>query len=405
MARKSIKACVYRWEGVDTTGASVSGELSGQTPALIKARLRQQGITPRTVRKKTTPLFHLRDRIEAHDITLFTRQLATMIKAGVPLLQAFAIICEGFANPHMRSLVQSLKQDVSGGSSFAASLRRQPRYFDELYCNLIDAGEQAGALDSLLERVAIHRERQEHLKARISKAITYPLAVVVVAILVTGILLVNVVPQFESMFAGFDAELPGFTLLVIGLSEFMQRWYWLLLGGLCGALLTVRFIYRRSPALSDWLQAQCLKLPLIGGLLQKSAVTRYARTLSITFAAGVPLLEALVAVAGATGNVVYKRAVLRIRQEVATGMQLHAAMRASGVFPHMAVQMTAIGEESGALDDMLEKVASYYETQVDTRVDQLTSLLEPLIMVILGVVVGGLVVALYLPIFQLGSAI
>lgn len=405
MASAKSSTCVYTWEGIDSTGKLLSGELRGQSPALIKTRLRQQGITPRKVRKKSTPWFSVRSRISAHDITLFTRQLATLIKAGVPLLQSFSIIGEGFDHPGMRDLVDGLKQEVAGGSSLATALRQQPRYFDELYCNLIDAGEQAGALDSLLERVASYRERQQHLRTRISKAMTYPVAVVLVAALVTGILLVQVVPQFESMFAGFGSELPGFTLLVISLSEFMQRWYGLLLGGLGATVMAARIAHGRSPKLRDWLQRQSLRLPVLGSLLRKSAVTRYARTLSITFAAGVPLLEALTAVAGATGNVRYQCAVLRIREDVATGMPLHCAMQASGVFPHMAIQMTAIGEESGALDAMLDKVAGYYEGQVDTLVDQLTSLMEPLIMVVLGVIVGGLVIAMYLPIFQLGSAI
>jgi type IV pilus assembly protein PilC len=284
-------------------------------------------------------------------------------------------------------------------------LRKKPQYFDELYCNLVDAGEQAGALDTLLERVATYKEKSESLKAKIKKAMTYPLAVVFVAIIVTGILLVKVVPQFESVFKGFGAELPAFTVMVIGLSEFMQDWWWAMLGVLIAAIFGVRHAFKTSQGFRDRMDTWLLKMPLIGTLMYKSAVARYARTLSTTFAAGVPLVEALDSVAGATGNIVFKRAVLRIKQDVSTGMQLNFSMRASGIFPSMAIQMTAIGEESGALDDMLDKVASFYEDEVDNMVDNLTSLMEPFIMVVLGVIVGGLVVAMYLPIFQLGSAI
>lgn len=405
MAVKAVKTDVYTWEGKDRKGTKMSGELAGQSPALVKAQLRKQGINPQKVRKKSTSIFSKGKRIKPLDIALFTRQMATMLKAGVPLLQAFDIIGEGFDNPNMRKLVDEVKQEVAAGNSFAAALRKCPQYFDELYCNLVDAGEQAGALDTLLDRVATYKEKSEALKAKIKKAMTYPAAVVLVAAVVTGILLVKVVPQFESVFSGLGAQLPAFTLMVIGLSEIMQQWWWVMLGGLVGTFFGVKYTLRRSERFRDWRDKWLLKLPLIGTLLYKSAVARYARTLSTTFAAGVPLVEALDSVSGATGNVVFKRAVLRIKQEVSTGMQLNFSMRASGVFPNLAVQMTAIGEESGALDDMLDKVASFYEAEVDNLVDNLTSLMEPFIMVVLGVVVGGLVVAMYLPIFQLGSAI
>jgi type IV pilus assembly protein PilC len=405
MAVKAVKISVYAWEGTDRKGSKMTGELSGQNPALIKAQLRKQGINPGKVRKKPSSIFSKSKRIKAQDIALFTRQMATMMKAGVPLLQSFDIIGEGFDNPAMRKLIDEVKQDVAAGNSFAAALRKKPRYFDALYCNLVDAGEQAGALDTLLERVATYKEKSESLKAKIKKAMTYPLAVVFVAIIVTAILLVKVVPQFESVFKGFGAELPAFTVMVIGLSQFMQAWWWALLGGLIAGIFGVRHAFTTSQAFRDWTDTWLLKLPLIGTLMYKSAVARYARTLSTTFAAGVPLVEALESVAGATGNIVFKRAVLRIKQDVSTGMQLNFSMRASGIFPNMAIQMTAIGEESGALDDMLDKVASFYETEVDNMVDNLTSLMEPFIMVVLGVIVGGLVIAMYLPIFQLGSAI
>jgi type IV pilus assembly protein PilC len=405
MAVKAAKISVYAWEGTDKKGTKITGELSAQNPALIKAQLRKQGINPGKVRKKSASFFSLGQRIKANDIALFTRQMATMMKAGVPLLQSFDIIGEGFENPAMRKLVDEVKQEVAAGNSFAAALRKKPQYFDELYCNLVDAGEQAGALDTLLERVATYKEKSESLKAKIKKAMTYPLAVVFVAIIVTGILLVKVVPQFESVFKGFGAQLPAFTVMVIGLSQFMQDWWWLMLGVLIAAIFGVRHAFKTSQGFRDRTDTWLLKLPLIGALMYKSAVARYARTLSTTFAAGVPLVEALESVAGATGNIVFKRAVLRMKQDVSTGMQLNFSMRTAGVFPNMAIQMTAIGEESGALDDMLDKVASFYEAEVDNMVDNLTSLMEPFIMVVLGVIVGGLVVAMYLPIFQLGNAI
>ncbi|WLG96653.1 type II secretion system F family protein [Pseudomonas sp. FP198] len=405
MAVKAVKTDVYTWEGKDRKGTKMSGELTGQSPALVKAQLRKQGINPGKVRKKSTSIFSKGKRIKPLDIALFTRQMATMLKAGVPLLQAFDIIGEGFDNANMRKLVDEVKQEVAAGNSFAASLRKCPQYFDELYCNLVDAGEQAGALDTLLDRVATYKEKSEALKAKIKKAMTYPAAVIAVAAVVTSILLIKVVPQFESVFSGFGAKLPAFTLMVIGLSEFLQDWWWVLLGGLVGGFFGVKYALKRSQAFRDWRDKWLLKLPLVGTLMYKSAVARYARTLSTTFAAGVPLVEALDSVSGATGNVVFKRAVQRIKQDVSTGMQLNFSMRTSGIFPNLAIQMTAIGEESGALDDMLDKVASFYEAEVDNLVDNLTSLMEPFIMVILGVVVGGLVVAMYMPIFQLGSAI
>lgn len=405
MAVKAAKISLYAWEGTDRKGTKVTGELSGQNPALIKAQLRKQGINPGRVRKKTVSLFDMGKRIKAQDIALFTRQMATMMKAGVPLLQSFDIISEGFDNPAMRTLVDEVKQEVAAGNSFANALRKKPRYFDELYCNLVDAGEQAGALDTLLERVATYKEKSESLKAKIKKAMTYPLAVVFVATIVTGILLVKVVPQFQSVFEGFGAQLPAFTVMVIGLSQFMQDWWWMVLGGLIAVFLGLRHAFKTSQGFRDRTDAWLLKLPLVGTLMYKSAVARFARTLSTTFAAGVPLVEALESVAGATGNIVFKRAVLRIKQDVSTGMQLNFSMRTSGIFPNMAIQMTAIGEESGALDDMLDKVAAFYEDEVDNMVDNLTSLMEPFIMVVLGVIVGGLVVAMYLPIFQLGSTI
>lgn len=405
MAVKAARVSVYAWEGRDRNGRKLSGELTGHNPALIKAQLRQQGINPGRVRKKPVALLSSGKAIVARDIVLFTRQMATMMKAGVPLLQSFDIIAEGFDKPRMRNLIHALKREIEAGNSFAGALRKHPRQFDDLYCNLVDAGEQAGALDTLLERVATYKEKSESLKARIKKAMTYPLAVICVALIVSGILLVKVVPQFQSMFAGLNTQLPAFTQAVIGLSQFMQeRWWQMLLAGAL-ALLAARYGYRRFQGLRDWLDVSLLKLPLAGPLLYKSAVARYARTLATTFAAGVPLVQALDSVAGATGHSQFKKAVQQVKEDVASGMQLNFAMRTCGMFPTMAIQMTAIGEESGALDSMLEKVATYYEAEVDNLVDTLTSLMEPFIMVILGSIVGGLVVAMYLPIFQLGTAI
>jgi type IV pilus assembly protein PilC len=405
MANKAVKVSVYTWEGVDRKGTKVSGELSGHSVPLIKAQLRKQGINPTKVRKKSASLFSKGKKIKPLDIAFFSRQMATMMKAGVPLLQSFDIISEGAENPNMRALVDSLKQEVSAGNSFATALRQKPDYFDDLYCNLVDAGEQAGALESLLDRVATYKEKTEALKAKIKKAMTYPIAVLVVAVIVSGILLIKVVPQFQSVFAGFGAELPAFTLMVIGLSEIVQQWWLAIIGLFVAGYFLFKRAYKQSQKFRDSIDRFLLKVPIIGPLIFKSSVARYARTLATTFAAGVPLVEALDSVAGATGNVVFKNAVNKIKQDVSTGMQLNFSMRSTNVFPSLAIQMTAIGEESGALDNMLDKVASYYEAEVDNMVDSLTSLMEPMIMAVLGVVVGGLVIAMYLPIFQLGNTV
>ncbi|MFJ3483558.1 type II secretion system F family protein [Pseudomonas sp. NPDC090202] len=405
MATKAVKASVYAWEGLDKKGTKVTGELNGHNPALIKAQLRKQGINPTKVRKKSVSIFGAGKKIKPLDIAFFSRQMATMMKAGVPLLQSFDIISEGASNPNMRKLVDDIKQEVAAGHSLATSLRRKPEYFDDLYCNLVDAGEQAGALEALLDRVAMYKEKTESLKAKIKKAMSYPIAVVVVAFVVSAILLLKVVPQFQTVFEGFGAKLPAFTLMVIGLSELVQNYWYMLLFGIAIAFVVFRRAYKTSEKFRDWLDRLLLKIPVIGPLLYKSAVARYARTLATTFAAGVPLVDALDSVAGATGNVVFKNAVNKVKQDVSTGMQLNFSMRSTGVFPMLAVQMTSIGEESGALDSMLDKVATYYEEEVDNMVDSLTSLMEPMIMAVLGVIVGGLVIAMYLPIFQLGNTV
>ncbi|MCY1201750.1 Type II secretion system protein F [compost metagenome] len=405
MAEKALKTSTFVWEGTDKKGSKVKGELSGQNPALVKAQLRKQGINPIKVRKKSTSLLSSGKKIKPLDIALFTRQLATMMKAGVPLMQSFDIIGEGFEKPAMRTLVNEVKQEVSSGTSLANSLRKKPEYFDELYCNLVDSGEQAGALETLLDRIATYKEKTEALKAKIKKAMNYPIAVIVVAIVVSAILLIKVVPQFEMVFENFGAELPAFTLMVIGLSEILQEWWFVVLVLFFVAGFAIQRAHKSSEKFRDWTDRSVLKLPIVGDILYKSAVARFARTLATTFAAGVPLVEALDSVAGASGNVVFKNAVLKVKQDVSTGMQLNFSMRTTGVFPAMAVQMTAIGEESGALDDMLDKVASFYEQEVDNAVDGLTALMEPMIMAVLGVLVGGLIIAMYLPIFQLGSVV
>jgi type IV pilus assembly protein PilC len=405
MATKAVKVSVFTWEGMDRKGTKVSGEITGHNQALVKAQLRKQGINPTKVRKKSVSIFSKGKKIKPLDIAFFSRQMATMMKAGVPLLQSFDIIIEGTENPNMRKLVDDIKQQVASGHSFATSLRQKPEYFDDLFCSLVDAGEQAGALESLLDRVATYKEKTEQLKAKIKKAMTYPIAVVIVAFIVTGILLIKVVPQFQSVFAGFGAKLPVFTLMVVGLSEAVQAYWFMFLGAVIAAFWLFKRAHRNSEKFRNGVDRGLLKIPVIGPLLYKSAVARFARTLATTFAAGVPLVEALDSVAGATGNVIFRNAVNKVKQDVSTGMQLNFSMRATGVFPMLAIQMTAIGEESGALDNMLDKVATYYEDEVDNMVDSLTSLMEPMIMAVLGVVVGGLVIAMYLPIFQLGNVV
>lgn len=405
MAEKALKTSSFVWEGIDKKGAKIKGTLNGQSPALIKAQLRKQGINPTKVRKEAISLFGKGKKIKPMDIALFTRQMATMMKAGVPLLQSFDIIGEGVDNANMRKLIDEVKNDVAAGNSFASSLRKRPLYFDDLYCNLVDAGEQSGSLESLLDRVATYKEKTEQLKAKIKKAMTYPIAVVVVAIIVTAILLIKVVPQFEDVFKGFGAELPAFTQMVVNLSRGLQEWWWLIGAILFGATFLFQNTYKRSEKLRDAMDRGLLKAPIVGDILYKAVVARYARTLATTFAAGVPLVDALDSVAGATGNVVFRNAVGQIKQDVSSGVQLNFAMRTTGVFPSMAIQMTAIGEESGSLDEMLDKVAGFYEAEVDNAVDNLTTLMEPMIMAVLGVLVGGLIIAMYLPIFTLGSVV
>ncbi|AJD47400.1 type II secretion system protein F domain-containing protein [Isoalcanivorax pacificus W11-5] len=402
-AVKQVKKATFQYEGTDRKGSRIKGEILTTNPALARAELRKQGINVKRVRKKSELSFGGKKSIKPSDIAIFTRQLATMMKAGVPLVQSFDIVAEGLDNATMKEVVLKIKTDIEGGTNFANALRNHPKYFDDLYCSLVEAGEQSGALETMLDRVALYKEKSEALKAKIKKAMKYPATVMVVAGVVTGILLIKVVPTFQTLFEGFGAELPAMTQFVINLSESMQKNGLMIVVGIAAFIFAITTLKRRSKAFSDALDRLYLKLPVVGDIIYKATVARYARTLSTTFSAGVPLIDALEACAGATGNAVYRNAVYRIRDDVSTGQQLQFAMRSTGVFPSMALQMTAIGEESGALDAMLAKVAQHFEDEVDNAVDGLTSMMEPLIMSFLGIVVGGLIVAMYLPIFQLGN--
>jgi len=396
---------VFLYKGVDKKGKKVEGEISGTSSAIVKAQLLKQGIRAQNVRKKPKPLFGGKKKIKPMDIAIFTRQMATMMKAGVPLVQSFDIVADGVDNPALAELIRAIREDVAAGGGFAPSLRKHPKYFDDLFCNLVESGEQSGSLETMLDRIAIYKEKTERLKAKIKKAMTYPIAVVVVAIVVTGILLVKVVPQFAETFGSFGAELPAFTLFVLGLSEIAQA-YWLhAIVVIIAALFFFKSLKQRNKSFAILLDRLILKVPIIGQIVYQSIIARFARTLSTTFAAGVPLIDALESVAGATGNAIYEAATLKVKDEVSTGTQLNVAMRQTKMFPSMLIQMTTIGEESGSLDEMLDKVANYYEEAVDNLVDSLTSLLEPMIMSVLGILVGGLMIAMYLPIFQLGNVV
>jgi type IV pilus assembly protein PilC len=402
------KLDTFQWTGLSARGKKLEGEMTGTSIALVKAQLRKQGITPSKVKRKPKALFGLSSAgqtITAKDIAIFTRQIATMLTAGVPLIQSLEMIASGAKNKSLSKLIGSIADEVKAGQPLAKSLRAYPRYFDELYCDLIHSGEQSGALDKIFDRVAVYKEKAEALKSKIKKAMFYPIAVVVVALIVTSILLIFVVPQFQDIFNGFGAELPAFTLFVIGISEFMQEAWWVIVLIIGIIFYSYKEALIRSPAVRHFNDRLVLQLPVVGMILHKAAVARYARTLSTTFAAGVPLVDALDSAAGASGNVIYKNAITEIKAEVSSGNQMNWAMRNSKLFPDMVVQMVSIGEESGSLDGMLEKVANIYEQEVDDAVDGLSSLLEPLIMSVLAVLVGGLIIAMYLPIFQLGSVV
>ncbi|MDH4073111.1 MAG: type II secretion system F family protein, partial [Gammaproteobacteria bacterium] len=392
------------WEGKDKKGNRVRGRVLARSENDVRAELRRQAIVPVKIRKQTT-LFRSGGKITPGDIAIFSRQLATMLASGIPLVQAFEIVGVGHDKPAMQKLILDIKMNIEGGSSLHESLAKHPLYFDDLFVNLVEAGEQAGALETLLEKIATYKEKTEAIKKKIKKALTYPAAVLVVAVVVTIILLIFVIPSFEDLFRGFGADLPAFTRMVIDLSEFVRNRGWVLAALAGGAVYAFLYFHKRSRAMRHFLDRTALKMPIIGPILQKASIARYARTLSTMFAAGVPLVEALDSVAGATGNIVYEQGVLRMKDEVSTGQRLQQAMENTDLFPNMVIQMIAVGEESGSLDEMSAKVADFYEEDVDNAVDNLSSLLEPMIMAILGVLVGGLVVAMYLPIFKMGSVI
>jgi len=398
---------VFQWQGVNRKGKKVNGELSAATMLELKSQLRKQGITPGRIKKKAKPMFGLGGdkKILPADIAIITRQIATMLGAGVPLVQTIEMIGKGHNNGNMQKLLGDIGNKLQSGIPLSDCLRDHPKYFDDLYCDLVNSGEQSGSLETIYDRIATYKEKSEALKAKIKKAMAYPIAVLFVALIVTSILLIFVVPVFQEIFASFGAELPAFTQFVVGISEFMQSYWYLGLGAIFAFIYVFKKVHLNSQKFRDSMDKKILKLPVIGDLLEKAAVARYARTLSTTFAAGVPLPDALESAAGASGNAVFRDAILEIRSEVSSGMQMNLAMRNCNIFPDMVIQMVAIGEESGAVDDMLAKVATVYEQEVDNAVDALTSLLEPMIMAVLGVVIGGLIIAMYLPIFQIGMVV
>lgn len=405
MAESAVMGKVpFLWEGTDRKGNKIKGKSMAPDEAQVRAELRRQGVVPSRIKKQSRGLKR-GSAITTADIAIFSRQLATMLSAGIPLVQAHEIVGHGHENPAMQKLILAVKADVEGGSALAEALSKHPLYFDDLFVNLVSAGEQAGALETLLDKIATYKEKTEAIKKKIKKAVTYPAAVLVVALVVTVILLIFVIPAFEDLFKGFGADLPAFTRMVIDLSVFVRTQGWILAILFGAAVASFFYFKKRSRPMRHFLDRMALKMPIVGPILVKAAIARYARTLSTMFSAGVPLVEALESVAGATGNIVYEIGVLRMKDEVATGQRLQQAMENTDLFPNMVIQMIAVGEESGSLDEMSSKVADFYEEDVDNAVDNLSSLLEPLIMAILGVLVGGLVVAMYLPIFKMGSVI
>ena len=405
MATTAAGRFPFHWEGTDRKGNKIKGKTMAINLAAVRADLRRQGVVPRKIRKQSQGMFKGGGTITPGDIAIFSRQLATMLAAGIPLVQAFEIVGAGHENAAMQKLIMAVKVDVEGGSSLAESMSKHPLHFDDLFVNLVEAGEQAGALETLLDKIATYKEKTEAIKKKIKKAVTYPAAVLVVAFVVTIILMIFVIPAFEDLFKGFGADLPAFTRMVIEMSQFIRNQGWLLAMMAGAAIYTFLYFKKRSRPMRHFLDRMSLNMPIIGPIMQKAAIARYARTLSTMFSAGVPLVEALESVAGATGNIVYEVGVMKMKDEVSTGQRLQQAMENTDLFPNMVIQMIAVGEESGSLDAMSAKVADFYEEDVDNAVDNLSSLLEPLIMSILGVLVGGLVVAMYLPIFKMGSVI
>ena len=405
MAIAAVKQSNYFWEGTDKKGARIKGKTTASNESAVKADLRRQGIVPVRIRKESfLSALGRGKKIKAGDIAFFTRQLSTMMSAGVPLVQAIDIIGRGHANPRMRDMVLGIKADVESGNNLADSLGKQPLYFDHLYTNLVRAGEQSGTLETLLDRIATYKEKTEAIKKKIKKAMFYPAAVLIVAFIVTAILLIFVIPEFQSLFQGAGASLPAFTQMVINLSKSVRHEGWLYLLVIIAIIVGFVAVHKRSARFRELVDRLILRLPIIGMILNKACIARFTRTLSTMFAAGVNLVDALGSVAGATGNIIYEKATLKIRDQVSTGQQLNLAMAQAGIFPHTVVQMIAIGEEAGSIDTMASKVADFYEEEVDNAVDAMSSLMEPMIMVILGILIGGLVVAMYLPIFNLGNA-
>ncbi|MDT3558495.1 type II secretion system F family protein [Stenotrophomonas maltophilia] len=406
MARSTMELQPFVWEGTDKRGIKMKGEQLAKNANLLRAELRKQGINPGQVKPKPKPLFGAAGKpVGAKDIAFFSRQMATMMKSGVPIVSALEIIGSGHKNPRMKKMVDGIRADIEGGSSLHEAISRHPVQFDELYRNLVRAGESAGVLETVLDTIASYKENIEALKGKIKKALFYPAMVLVVAFLVSTILLVWVVPQFEEVFKSFGADLPAFTQMVVNLSRFMVSWWWLIAIVMIGSVVAIAMTYRRSEKMQHTVDRLVLKVPVIGQIMHNSSIARFARTTAVTFKAGVPLVEALGIVAGATGNKVYGEAVLRMRDDVSVGYPVNMAMKQLNLFPHMVIQMTGIGEEAGALDAMLFKVAEYYEQEVNNAVDALSSLLEPMIMVFIGTIVGGLVIAMYLPIFKLGAVV
>lgn len=396
----------FTWVGIDKRGTRIKGEQVSKNASLVKADLRKNGINPQTVKLKGKPLFGKTGKtIKGRDIAIFSRQLATMMAAGVPMVQGFEIVAGGQANPRMKDMLTDIKTEIEGGSALNEALGKYPVQFDELYRNLVRAGESAGVLDTVLDTIATYKENIENIKGKIKKAMFYPAAVLAVALIVASILLIFVIPQFETVFKNFGADLPAFTQLLVSMSRFMVSYWWMVLLIIAGTIFGLIMLYKRSEKFAHFIGRALLKIPVVGEILRQSAIARFARTLGVTFRAGVPLVEALDSVANATGSVVYNDAVKRIREDVAVGHQLQLAMRQTSLFPNMVVQMVAIGEEAGALDTMLFKVAEFYETEVNNAVDALSSLLEPMIMVIIGLIVGSMVVGMYLPIFKLGAVV
>jgi len=396
----------FIWEGKDKKSETTKGEISAPTEASARAQLRTMGVRVLKIKPKPKPLLGKSgQKIETKDISIFARQLATMLEAGVPLVQAFDIVGKGHDNASMGDMIMAIKADIEGGDTLAEALGKRPLYFNDLFCNLVGAGEQAGVLETMLGKVATYQEKSESMKAKVKKALTYPIAVLVVCFIVSAILLIFVVPVFADLFHGFGAELPAFTQMVVNMSEWAQSNWWMVVGAIVGFFKTWGFFYPRSEEMRKGVDRMMLKIPIVGTIIYKSAIARFARTLATMSTAGVPLVEALDSVAGACGNIVFYEAVKQMQVDISSGQRLQFSMEQAGLFPNMVIQMVAIGEESGAIEKMLEKVADFYEEEVDNLVDNLSSLMEPLIMVVLGTIVGGLVVAMYLPIFKMGEAV